>query len=122
MDEAQHKKYTVQARTGIKGEAFFEALIADYSLPHHIAGSKDIGIDYICEWVYGDKPAGILYAVQVKTFSEKIATPQVIGVESRLNDLGEYRIANSNLTIDDSLLEGIGDARVSLCSGSDCGY
>lgn len=63
MGNNQYKKYTAQAKAGIKGEAFFEALISDYSLPHHIVGSKDLGIDYICEWVYGDKPTGILYAV-----------------------------------------------------------
>ena len=104
MNDAKHKKYTVQARTGIKGEAFFEALIADYSLPHHIVGPKDIGIDYICEWVYGDEPTGILYAVQVKTFPERIAKPQHIGVESRLNGLEKYRIANPNLTIGNETL------------------
>lgn len=104
MNDAQHKKYTVQARTGIKGEAFFEALIADYSLPHHIVGPKDMGIDYICEWVYGDSPTGILYAVQVKTFSEETAKPQFVGVETKLNLLKKYTIANPNLVIDNRTL------------------
>ncbi len=56
MTDSGYKKYTAQAKAGIKGESFFEALVSDYSLPHHIVGLKDIGIDYICEWVYGDKP------------------------------------------------------------------
>ena len=36
----------------------FEHLIADYSVPHHIVGPKDLGLDYICEWVYGKKQKG----------------------------------------------------------------
>ena len=103
MDDA-HKKYTLQARTGIKGEAFFEALIADYALPHQIVGPKDIGIDYICEWVFGDKPTGILFGIQVKTFSSTTATPQPDGVETTLNGLDKYTIANSKLTIDGKTL------------------
>ncbi|MGH8067350.1 MAG: hypothetical protein ACRERE_19385 [Candidatus Entotheonellia bacterium] len=66
IDNESYKRYTIQAKRWIKGEAFFEALISDYSLPHHIVSPKDVGIDYICEWVYGDRPTGILYAVQVK--------------------------------------------------------
>ena len=46
MSEEEYKKYTLQARRGIKGEAFFEALISDYCIPHQIVGPKDIGIDY----------------------------------------------------------------------------
>jgi hypothetical protein len=99
-----YKKYTLQARTGIKGEAFFEALIADYALPHQIVGPKDIGIDYICEWVFGDKPTGILFGTQVKTFSIASATPQPDGVESTLNGLERFRIDNRNLTIDEKTL------------------
>lgn len=99
MNDELLKKFTVQARTGIKGEAFFEALIVDYSLPHHIIGAKDLGIDYICEWVNEDKPTGILYAVQVKTFSNETAKPENIGVAS-LNELEKYTIVNPNLNID----------------------
>jgi len=71
MTNSDYKKYTAQAKAAIKGEAFFEALISDYSIPHHVVGLKDVGIDYFCEWVYGDKPTGILYAVQVKTLSKR---------------------------------------------------
>jgi hypothetical protein len=103
MNDEQPKKFTVKARTGIKGEAFFEELIVDYSLPHRIAGAKDLGIDYICEWINGDKPTGILYAVQVKTFSNKTAKPEKIGVE-KLNGLEKYTISNPNLNIDNRTL------------------
>jgi len=101
VNDEPHKKYTRQARTGIKGEAFFEALVADYAIPHHIVGPKDIGIDYICEWVHGDAPTGVLFAVQVKTYTVGSGTePQHVGVETKLNGLDKYTIANSNLVVD----------------------
>ena len=95
-----YKRYTIQARTGIRGEAFFELLVCNHCLPHHIVGSKDVGIDYICEWVYGDKPTGVLFAVQVKTFSKnKKYTPQYKGVEQGRNELCRYEIHNTNLRV-----------------------
>lgn len=104
MNDDTYKKYTMQAKRGIKGEAFFESLISDYSIPHRIAGPKDIGIDYICEWVFGDRPTGILYAVQIKTFLEETAKPGFVEVDERLNGLHKYRIANPNLIIDEKTL------------------
>src|SRR5260370_9753942 len=99
-----HKKYTIQARIGIKGEAFFEALIADYSLPHHVVGPKDIGIDYNCEWVYGEAPTGVLFAAQVKTFTvENANKPELKGTEV-LNGLEKYVIRNSHLKVDERTL------------------
>ena len=83
MVDSDYKKYTAQAKAAIKGEAFFETLVSDYSVPHRIKGPKDVGIDYICEWVYGDKPTGILYAVQVKTFSSQNVKPRDLGIKSR---------------------------------------
>src|SRR5260370_40337311 len=69
LNGEDHKKYTIQARIGIKGEAFFEALIADYSLTDHFVGPNDIGIHYIFEWAIGDPPTGVVFSVQVKTFT-----------------------------------------------------
>jgi hypothetical protein len=105
MNDKGYKQYTIQARTCIKGEAFFESLVSDYSVPHHISGPKDLGLDYICEWVYGDEPTGILYAVQVKTYTvTRRTSPQRTGVERKLNGLEKYRICNRNLTIKDQTL------------------
>jgi hypothetical protein len=99
MDDETYKKYTLQARRGIRGEAFFESLVCNYCIPHHIGGSKDIGIDYICEWVYGDKPTGVLFAVQVKTFRVRMnKRPRFVKIEQK-NGLCEYRIVNSKLQI-----------------------
>lgn len=105
MDIDNYKKYTIQAKRGIKGEAFFESLIADYSLPHQIVGSKDIGLDYICEWVYPNKPSGILFAVQIKTFSEKTAKPKLVDENDKFNGLDKFEIKNSNFKkIDEKIL------------------
>jgi Domain of unknown function (DUF4365) len=101
VTDEPHKRYTRQARTGIKGEAFFEALVADYAIPHHIVGPKDIGIDYVCEWVHGDSPTGVLFAAQVKAFAvTPVTEPRHAGVETKLNELEKYTISNSNLTVD----------------------
>jgi hypothetical protein len=105
MSNADYKKYTVQAKAAIKGEAFFEALVSDYSVPHHIMGLKDVGIDYICEWVYGDRPTGILYAVQVKTLSAHYVKLEPLGPKKGFNELNEYRIGNPNLHIDERTLQ-----------------
>ena len=94
----KHKKYTEQAKRGIKGEAYFESLLAEYSLPHKIFAPKDLGIDFICEWVHEDKPTGLIFAVQVKTFSEEKYTPKYRG-KCRLNKLSKYTIDNPSLRI-----------------------
>ena len=105
MMDHDYKKYTAQAKAGIKGEAFFQALVSDYSLPHHIVGSKDLGIDYICEWVYGDRPTGMLYAVQVKTLSADNVKLELLGPKKGYNELNEYRIVSSKLHIDEKTLQ-----------------
>ena len=100
MNGETNKKFSLQARTCIKGEAFFESLITDYAIPHHIVGQKDIGIDYICEWVHGDDPTGVLFAAQIKAFTITAATePRPMVVAKNLNGLDHYTIANSNLTV-----------------------
>lgn len=106
MNKAIYKKYTLQAKRGIKGEAFFESLISDYALPHRIVGPKDLGIDYICEWVYGDKPAGLLFAIQIKTLSRtNIKKLELIGEEKGFNGLNKFEIHNHHLKIDNATLE-----------------
>jgi hypothetical protein len=99
MNSNSYKKYTVQAKRRIKGESLFESIISEFAIPHHIVGQKDIGIDYFCEWVFGDKPTGVLFAVQIKTFYYKTAIPKFIGKSSQ-NQLQEYSIKNSNLKPD----------------------
>ncbi len=93
------KKYSAQAKQCIKGESFFESIISEFAIPHHIVGPKDIGIDYICEWACDDRPSGVLFSVQVKSFSNETVKPQFVQ-KSRLNKLDSYRIRNPNFKID----------------------
>lgn len=95
-----NKQFTSEAKLGIKGEAFFESLVSDYSIPHHIVGSKDLGIDYICEWVPEKSPTGILFAVQVKTRSKDKVRLTDCGSERR-NKLQKHTIISSNLEPDE---------------------
>lgn len=100
-------KFTVQAKTCIKGEAFFESLIAEYAIPHHIEGAKDLGADYLCEWSYDDEPSGILFTVQVKSFKVKGRNkPKSLGhLTPKLNALEAFSIDNSNLKIKQPTLD-----------------
>jgi hypothetical protein len=94
MQEASYKKYSEAAKRGIKGEAFFESLIVDHAIPHRIARQNDLGIDFLCEWIYGDRPTGLLFCAQVKTTtSETIAC--VSAGRSELNGLAEYRLTGA---------------------------
>lgn len=102
MAGKNYKKYTKNAQSGNKGEAFFESIISDYCIAHKVVGSKDLGIDFICEWVYGEQPTGVIFAVQVKTIKAK---PQKIGTDKTLNGLDKFTISNSHLTIDKSTIE-----------------
>ena len=100
MNSQENKQYCPQVKRGIKGEAFFESLICEHAIPHRVEGLKDIGIDYICEWANGTNPTGLLFAVQVKTFSKETAEPVLVG-KGKYNDLQEYKIANDKLNIED---------------------
>ncbi len=106
MDSQSYKKYTIQAKRSIKGEAFFESLISEYSIPHHVIGPKDLGIDFFCEWTFKDKPTGIFYAVQVKTFSKQYAKPkrQKLNRREDNNGLLKFRVSNRHLIIDKKTL------------------
>lgn len=86
------KNYLKTKQLGNKGEAFFETLISNYALVHKIEGSKDIGLDFLCEWIHGEKPTQLLFGVQVKTrSSEKIKNIKSCG-ESKLNWLEQFKI------------------------------
>lgn len=100
-------KFTDQAKTCIKGEAFFESLMGEYAIPHHIAGAKDVGADYLCEWSHGNEPSGILFVVQVKSFNVTARNrPKSLGHRTpSLNALEAFSIVNSNLAVKESTLD-----------------
>jgi hypothetical protein len=93
--------YIKNVQIGNKGEAFIESLFSDYAIVHKFEGSKDIGLDFLCEWVYEEKPK-IMFGIQVKTtgsidnFIEK-------GKISRLNFLEEFE--NSQIPSFESIPE-----------------
>ena len=107
LGNAVMSKFTVQAKTCIKGEAFFESLLAEYAIPHHIQGAKDLGADYLCQWSYSDEPSGVLFTAQVKSFKVKGRNkPKSLEhLTPTLNALQAYSINNSNLTIKQPTLD-----------------
>lgn len=92
-----NKKYIDKARRGVRGESFFQALVADNCIPHHVVGPKDLGIDYFCEWVHGDNPTGLLFGVQVKTFLSSSADSITPLNRQDQNGLDMYKICYSAL-------------------------
>jgi hypothetical protein len=94
MADDAHMKYTETARRGIKGEAFFESLIVDHAIPHRIARQNDLGIDFLCEWIYGDRPSGILFLAQVKSTTSHVVEPEFV-CRSPFNGLSTYTLKNA---------------------------
>ncbi|MBD3310965.1 MAG: DUF4365 domain-containing protein [Candidatus Magasanikbacteria bacterium] len=82
--------YLKTKQLGNKGEAFFESLISDYAIVHKIDGSKDVGLDFICEWVFGESPTQLLFGAQVKSTASKNMKIETKNKISRLNGLHEY--------------------------------
>jgi hypothetical protein len=104
-----YKKYTETARRGIKGEAFFESLVVNHAIPHRIARQNDLGIDFLCEWIYQDRPSGILFLAQVKTTTADHVKPKPVGL-SKLNLLNKYTLTGAE-RVDDrtiSYWKGLG--------------
>lgn len=93
MSADVYKHYAESAQRGIRGEAYFESLVCTDCIPHQIDGLKDIGVDYICEWVYGDKPTGVLFIAQVKTTTAEKADPKFEKTATCFNDLDQYTLA-----------------------------
>ncbi len=99
-----HKKYIKEQQLGNKGEAFFENLFSEHALVHKIDRSKDMGLDFLCEWVHGESPSQLMFGVQVKTRSVK-GSVRIRGTGvSRLNALPQYKI-NVSLNINRPTLE-----------------
>jgi hypothetical protein len=98
-----HKKYTEQARRGVRGEAYFESLMVEHAIPHRIARQNDLGVDFLCEWVYGDRPTGILFSAQVKSTTSDKVEPKLEN-EKKPNCLDKYRLDGAE-RIDDRTLD-----------------
>ena len=102
-----------------KGEAFFESLIVDYAIPHRIARQNDLGVDFLCEWIHGDRPTGILFSAQVKTTTAELVQPAFVR-QSELNGLDIDTLAGAD-KVDHRTInywQGLGLARRSYLSSS----
>lgn len=77
-------------RIGNRGEAYLEFIMSKHCLMHKIAGYKDIGIDYICEWLVGESPTRILFGIQVKTSDLSHVKLKHLGRNRGLNGLEKF--------------------------------
>lgn len=92
-------------RIGNRGEAFLEFIMSKHCLMHKVAGYKDVGIDYICEWLNGGKPSRILFGIQVKTTEKDNVKMVYEGIKKRLNELNYYSIKNFPWPIKETTVE-----------------
>ncbi len=84
------KKYSKEKEKGNRGESIFETVVGPFTIPHKIDGSKDIGVDYLCEWKNSDEPTGVIFAAQVKYYPAKKAVR--VDRDRHLNLLERYKI------------------------------
>lgn len=77
-------------RIGNRGEAYLEFIMSKHCLMHKIAGYKDVGIDYLCEWLVEDSPTRILFGVQVKTSDINNVGLKRLGRNKGLNGLEKF--------------------------------
>ncbi len=59
--------YLKTKQLGNFGEAFVESALSEYAIVHRIDGSKDVGLDMLCEWVKDESPTQTLFGIQIKT-------------------------------------------------------
>jgi hypothetical protein len=52
-----------------------------------------LGIDFLCEWIDGDRPTGILFSAQIKT--SNVVKPKP-GIKSELNGLIEFTLEGAD--------------------------
>jgi hypothetical protein len=82
-------------RIGNRGEAFLEFIMSKHCLMHKIAGYKDIGIDYICEWLVENSPTRILFGIQVKTSDIIDVELTPLGRNKGYNGLERFKFAKT---------------------------
>lgn len=135
MADQDYKKYTENARRGIKGEAFFESLIVDYAIPHRIARQNDLGVDFLCEWIAGYRSTGILFLAQVKSTTDGSVKVEPLGSLDYNNcEIYELKGATGIAKVDERTLKywkGIGlpaymfiiiESKANGASNLDCYY
>jgi len=84
-------KVPISFRIGNRGEAFLEFIMSKHCLMHKIAGYKDIGLDFLCEWLVEGSPTRIIFGVQVKTSDIKEIELVSLGKNVRFNELEKFK-------------------------------
>ncbi len=92
-------------RTGNRGEAFLEFIMSKDCLMNKIVGHRDVGVDYICEWLDGDTPSRILFGIQVKTTERSDITLTEKGKHRRMNELMQFAVKPSPFKIEPKTIE-----------------
>lgn len=92
-------------RIGNRGEVFLEFIMSKHCLMNKIVGHRDVGVDYICEWLHGDAPTRILFGIQVKTTERDDIKLTSKGSNRRMNELTKYEINPSPFDIDPKTFE-----------------
>jgi hypothetical protein len=82
-------------RIGNRGEAFLEFIMSKHCLMHKLAGYKDVGIDYLCEWLVGNSPTRILFGIQVKSSDMSNVELESLGRNTKLNGLEKFRFTKT---------------------------
>jgi hypothetical protein len=82
-------------RIGNRGEAFLEFIMSKHCLMHKIAGYKDTGIDYICEWLFDNSPTRILFGIQIKTSDITDVELSPLGRNVGYNGLEQFKFAKT---------------------------
>lgn len=80
---------------GNRGEAFLEFIMSKHALIHKVVGYKDIGIDFLCEWIIEGKPTRVLFGIQVKTSDMSKVKLEYKGRNKGLNGLEIYRLKHN---------------------------
>ena len=88
-------KVPISFRIGNRGEAYLEFIMSKHCLMHKIAGYKDIGIDYLCEWLVGDSPTRILFGIQVKTSDMSGVELKHLGRHKNMNGLEKFKFSKT---------------------------
>ena len=82
-------------RIGNSGEAYLEFIMSKHCLMHKISGYKDIGLDYLCEWLVGTSPTRILFGIQVKTSGLEDIEIKPLGRNKGFNGLEKYQFVHT---------------------------
>lgn len=82
-------------RIGNRGEAFLEFIMSKHCLMHKISGYKDIGLDYICEWLVDGSPTRILFGIQIKTSDSEEIKIRSLGRNAKMNGLDKFKFTRA---------------------------